>query len=78
MTSFDVDKDKCSLYVIRIQSYFESSNIREDAQKRALQVSALVSRSADLLSRWCAPRKVNQLTHKEAVEILQGFFSIPS
>lgn len=71
---FDDGKDKWTSYVIRIESYFEGNNITEDAQKRALLVSALGSRSIDVLSGRCAPRKVNQLTYKEAVEILQSFY----
>ncbi|XP_037567588.1 uncharacterized protein LOC119448247 [Dermacentor silvarum] len=71
---FDDGKDKWTSYVIRIESYFEGNDITEDAQKRALLVSALGTRSIDVLSGRCAPRKVNQLTYKEAVEILEGFY----
>lgn len=71
---FDNRKERWSSYVIRVESYFQGNNIVEDTQKRALLVLAPGSRSIDVLSGQCAPRKVNQLTYKEAVEILQGFF----
>ncbi|XP_040360123.1 uncharacterized protein K02A2.6-like [Ixodes scapularis] len=74
---FDDGKDKWASYTIRIESYIEGNEIKEDAKKRALLVSALGSRTIEVLSGRCAPRKVSELTYKEVVTILEDFYAPP-
>lgn len=75
MPQFDDANDKWTSYVIRIESYFEANGIVDDAKKRALLVSALGTKTIDVLSGRCAPRKVNQLSYEETVKFLEEFFA---
>ncbi|XP_042147547.1 uncharacterized protein LOC121836654 [Ixodes scapularis] len=57
-------------YVVRVEAYFEGNASIEDKRRRALLVAALGSRPIGILCGICAPRRVNELTYKEVVDIL--------
>ncbi|KAL1464007.1 hypothetical protein MTO96_027041 [Rhipicephalus appendiculatus] len=68
---FHDGKEKWTSYVNRIESYFEGNNIVEDGQKRALLVSALVSRSTAVPSGCTVGEKSS--TTRSVCQLVKGF-----
>lgn len=48
-----------------MEAFYEGNSIKEDAKKRALLVSALGSRTVEVLCGVCEPKRVNELTYEE-------------
>lgn len=63
------------LYKIRLETYFEAHNLTEVKKKRALLVSALSTRTVEVLAGRCAPTKINELEYSEVVQLLRDHFS---
>lgn len=67
--------DKWPPYLIRIKAIFEGNAVTDPKTKRALLVSALSTRTIEVLQATCAPESVNKLPYEEVVKALGDFFS---
>ncbi|XP_037574284.1 uncharacterized protein LOC119456528 [Dermacentor silvarum] len=67
--------DHWPAYLVRLEAFFEGNGITEEKKKRALLVAGLSTHTVAVVSGRCAPTKVNELSYKEALDILQKHFS---
>lgn len=65
---FDDTRETWDSYIVRIGAYFLGTTFTDVKTKRELIVSALCTRTIEVLSDSCASRPVNDLLYKETVE----------
>ncbi|XP_070395267.1 uncharacterized protein [Dermacentor albipictus] len=73
--SFDENQDKWDIYLTRLEAFFEANDIKTDDKKRALLVSTLSTKTVGVLAGQCAPQKVNALSYKDALTILNNHYA---
>nr|XP_037269330.1 uncharacterized protein LOC119161097 [Rhipicephalus microplus] len=74
LPDYDETKDKWKPYLVRAEAYFEANSVTDPAKKRALLVSALSSKTVEVLAGRVAPRAPNELTYKEVVQSLNEYY----
>ncbi|XP_072144400.1 uncharacterized protein [Dermacentor andersoni] len=72
---FDENQDKWDIYLTRLEVFFEANDIKTDDKKRALLVSMLSTKTVGVLAGQCAPQKVNALSYKDALTILNNHYA---
>ncbi|XP_072144406.1 uncharacterized protein [Dermacentor andersoni] len=72
---FDENQDKWDIYLTRLEAFFEANDIKTDDKKRALLVSMLSTKTVGVLAGQCAPQKVNALSYKDALTILNNHYA---
>lgn len=72
---FDEGDDKWEAYQVRLEAFFEAHEIVDPKKRRALLVSALSTKTVDLLAGRCAPEKIQDLTYEAAVEKLAEYYA---
>ncbi|KAH7981542.1 hypothetical protein HPB49_025237 [Dermacentor silvarum] len=67
---FDEKVDNWEAYLLRLESYFEVHNVIDEKKRRALSVTALSTRTVDLLAARYAPAKIQDLKYDDAMKVL--------
>lgn len=73
--TFDENQDKWDIYLTRLEAFFEANDIKTDDKKRAHLVSTLSTKTVGILAGHSAPRKVNDLSYKEALTFLNDHYA---
>ncbi|KAL1475106.1 hypothetical protein MTO96_037523 [Rhipicephalus appendiculatus] len=66
--AFDEEADNWEAYQLRLEAYFEVPDVADEKKRRAILVTALSTRTVDLLAARCAPAKIQDLKHDDAVK----------
>lgn len=72
--NFDDTRDKWKPYPVKAEAYFKVNSITDPSKKTALLVSALSSKTVEVLAGRVAPRELNELTYKEVIQSLDGYY----
>ncbi|KAM7300064.1 uncharacterized protein ISCGN_020628 [Ixodes scapularis] len=72
---FNEGSDKWTTYLTRLEAFFEGNAVTDAVQKRALLVSALSSKTIEVLQASSSSTAVNSLTYTEVVERLGTYYA---
>ncbi|XP_075730847.1 uncharacterized protein LOC142774340 [Rhipicephalus microplus] len=72
---FDEEADNWEAYRLRLEAYFEVHDITNEKKRRAILVTALSTKTVDLLAARCAPAKIQDLKYEDAVKFLGERFA---
>ncbi|KAL3213775.1 hypothetical protein MRX96_035268 [Rhipicephalus microplus] len=67
---FDEEADNWEAYRVRLEAYFEVHDVTDEKKRRAILVTALSTKTVDLLAARCAPAKIQDLKYEDAVKFL--------
>nr|XP_037289492.1 uncharacterized protein LOC119183147 [Rhipicephalus microplus] len=72
---FDEEADNWEAYRLRLEAYFEVHDVTDEKKRRAILVTALSTKTVDLLAARCAPAKIQDLKYEDAVKFLGERFA---
>ncbi|XP_075750727.1 uncharacterized protein LOC142817568 [Rhipicephalus microplus] len=72
---FDEEADNWEAYRLRLEAYFEVHDVTDEKKRRAILVTALSTKTVDLLAARCAPVKIQDLKYEDAVKFLGERFA---
>ncbi|XP_075740802.1 uncharacterized protein LOC142787055 [Rhipicephalus microplus] len=72
---FDEEADNWEAYRLRLEAYFEVHDVTDEKKRRAISVTALSTKTVDLLAARCAPAKIQDLKYEDAVKFLGERFA---
>lgn len=72
---FDEEADNWEAYQLRLEAYFEVHDVADEKKRRAILVTALSTKTVDLLAARCAPAKIQDLKYDDAVKFLGERFA---
>lgn len=67
---FDKEADNWEAYLLHLELYFEVPDIIDKSKRQALLVTALSTRTVDLLAARCASAEIQELKYNDAVKFL--------